>query len=99
MIDFNRESDFDGDSDFSWVNNFDKDGEFIRENDFDKDGDFTSYSCFHRDSDFTSYSDFTYYVILLVLVVLMKWEKCLSWQGHKRGKKDYRSKIIIVARP
>lgn len=74
MSNFNRESDFDKESDFVWAN------------DFDKDGDFTIYSYFHRDSDFTSYSDFTYYAILLVLVVLMRWEKCLSQQNNYRGK-------------
>lgn len=66
MSEFNRKSDFDGDSDFVWAN------------DFNGDGDFTIYNCFHRESNFTSYSDFTYYAILLVLVILMRWEMIIE---------------------
>lgn len=40
MSNFNRESDFDGDSDLVWAN------------DFDGDSDFTSYSDFARHSNF-----------------------------------------------
>lgn len=54
-----------------------RESDFDGDGDFDKDSDFTSYICFHRESEFTSYSDFTYYAILLCLVIFDEMRKMI----------------------
>ena len=76
MSNFNRESDF------GWANDFDGDSDFGWANDFDGDSDFIWDSDFGWANNFDKDGDFTYYAILLGLVILIRWEKWLSWQNN-----------------